>query len=296
MLAHFSVAMAQPPAPLPAADAADGAFLELRASACAQDVAARKELKGAHPAIWRRAIPDLPALEALADAPPADCLKRGKTSTVLRTTLADGTPVVLKHYLPTKRLDPRDRLGRSKAMRSLLAAEALKRRGFTVVEALGAWSVAGKGSYLLLADYPEALPMHEAVATVEGTARAALLANVARTVRQLHRSGVAYRDLKPSNVLVTMPGTERAQLLFLDHDRNRFQAQAIEPETAMRDLAAVHAGLPPQVRASERLVALKHYDPSLLQRERWRQCLPPLLEEAAARTHRWVPHRLLSGN
>ncbi|MGB0952086.1 MAG: lipopolysaccharide kinase InaA family protein [Planctomycetota bacterium] len=287
--------MAQPPAPLPAADAADGAFEELRAWACAQDAAARKQLRGAHPSIWRREVPDLDALQELANHPPATCLKRGKTSTVLRTTLADGTATVLKHYLPTKRLDPRDRMGRSKAIRSLMAAEALKRRGFSVVEALGAWSVAGKGSYLLLADYPDALPMHEAVLTVQGADRAALLANVGRTVRQLHRAGVAYRDLKPSNVLVQMPGTACEDLLFLDHDRNRFQPQAVQAETAMRDLAAVHAGLPPQVRATERLLALRHYDPELLERDCWQDLMPALLQEAAERAHRWIPHRLLGG-
>lgn len=295
MLAHFSVAMPQTPASLPAADAAAGAFAELRAWATTQDAAARKEMHGPHPAIWRCAVPDLAALQALAADPPQGCLKRGNTSTVLRVSLADGTRAVLKHYLPTKRMDPRDRLGRSKAMRSLLAAESLKRRGFAVVEALGAWSVAGKGSYLLLQDYPEAVPMHEAVLQVEGPARAAILANVARTVRRLHRAGVAYRDLKPSNVLVQMPGTSLEHLLFLDHDRNRFQAQAVEREVAMRDLAAVHAGLPPEVRASERLAALRHYDPELLQAPIWRGAIPPLLEEAAQRTHRWIPRRLLSG-
>jgi tRNA A-37 threonylcarbamoyl transferase component Bud32 len=295
MLAHFSVAMAQPPAPLPDADAGAGAFEALRKEASRLDAAARKELHGSHPMLWRRTMPDLQALQEWAATPPPDCLKRGSSSTVLRVTLADGTRAVLKHYLPTKRLDPRDRLGRSKAMRSLLAAEALQRRGFGVVVALGAWSVAKKGSYLLLQDYPEARPLQEAVVAMDGAARIALLENLARTVRRMHRAGIAYRDLKPSNLLVRASGTDITDLLFLDHDRNRFQADSVPREVALRDLAALQAGLPPEVRASERLRALKAYDPELLQREVWSQHIPALLQEAAARQHRWIPRRLLAG-
>ncbi|MCP4093738.1 MAG: hypothetical protein GY747_09850 [Planctomycetes bacterium] len=304
MLSHFIVAMPTTPASLPPADAPRADFVALRNAARAGDRAARHAIQGQHPAVWRVPPFDTSELEALLQRPAAsseerfgdgDALKFGNSSTVQRVTLADGRRAVLKHYLPTKRFDPRDRLGHSKAMRSLLAAEALQRRGLSVAEAWAAWSYSKQGSFLLLEDLSGLLPLHEAVIAVDGEARAALLANVADVVRRMHRSGVAYRDLKPSNVMVQMPGTSVSDLRFLDHDRNRFLKNSVPTKQAMRDLAALHAGLPPQVRASERLRALTHYDARLLKREMWQRFMPSLLEEASLRKHRWIAHKLLSG-
>jgi hypothetical protein len=304
MLAHFIVAMPATPVSLPSADAPDAAFRTLRELALVGDRAARRAVGGPHPAVWRMPQESRAALEVQitrgADeqgelGARGDALKLGNSSTVQRVYLADGRPAILKHYLPTRRFDPRDRYGHSKAIRSLLAAEALQRRGFHVATALAAWSRAGRGSWLLLEDLGELHPLHEAVVEVEGAARAALLTTVATVVRQLHRAGVAYRDLKPSNLLVRLPGTAAVDLRLLDHDRNRFRRQEIPRELALRDLAALHAGLPPQVRASERLAALRAYDPSLLQPRSWRRYLPALLEEAAARRHRWIARHLLAG-
>ncbi|MHC4823066.1 MAG: lipopolysaccharide kinase InaA family protein [Planctomycetota bacterium] len=295
MLAHFSVAMDQTPAPLPPVDAPASAFDALRATAFAGDREARGELQGAHPQVWRCDPPDLPALEKLAAARPSDSLKLGSSSTVLRIPFPVGGHAVLKHYLPTKRMDPRDRLGRSKAMRSLLAAESLLRRGFDVARPLGAWSTPGKGSFLLLEDLHEHLPMHEAVLQVKGTARAEMLATVASLIRCLHRAGVAYRDLKPSNLLVRLPGTQVADYRFLDHDRNRFSRDEVPEEIALRDLAAFHAGLPPEVRASERMRSLEVYAPDIRERGTWQRMVPPIVEEARDRAHRWEARGLLGG-
>ncbi|MDP7061364.1 MAG: lipopolysaccharide kinase InaA family protein [Planctomycetota bacterium] len=292
------------PASLPPANAPRTDFLALRKTARAGDRAARAAIHGSHPAVWRVEKFDTSKLEALLKRELNQCEERfgdgdahkfGHSSTVQRVSLADGRRAVLKHYLPTKRFDPRDRLGHSKAMRSLLAAEALQRRGFSVAEAWAAWSYPKRGSYLLLEDLSELLPLHDAVLAVAGKARAALLANVADVVRRLHRTGVAYRDLKPSNVLVKMPGTNIADLRFLDHDRNRFLKDSVPIKQAMRDLAAIHAGLPPQVRASERLRALQSYDQRLVKKEMWQRFMPSMLEEASLRQHRWVARKLLSG-
>ena len=236
-----------------------------------------------------------PATDAEERFADGDALKFGHSSSVQRVTAPDGQRMVLKHYLPTKRFDPRDRLGHSKAMRSLLAADALERRGFSVAKVLAAWSYSGRGSFLLLEDLSSLLPLHEAVVAVDGDARAALLANVADVVRRMHRSGVAYRDLKPSNVLVKMPGTAVSDLRFLDHDRNRFLRRSVPIKQAMRDLAALHAGLPPAIRASERLRALRVYDERLLKSEMWKRFVPSMLEEASLRKHRWIARKLLSG-
>lgn len=291
------------PVSLPPANAPRADFSALRNTARAADKAARAAIQGKHPEVWRIEAFDPSELEVLLQRAPTQAgeqtatgsaLKFGNSSTVQRVTLADGRRAVLKHYLPTKRFDPRDRLGHSKAIRSLLAAEALERRGLFVARAWAAWSYPTRGSFLLLEDLSDLLPLHKAVLEVEGAARQALLANVGQTIRRLHRAGVAYRDLKPSNMLVRLPGTTLEDLRFLDHDRNRFLRNEVPAKQAMRDLAALHAGLPSEVRAGERLKALQSYDPRLLQRDQWNRFMPGLLEEASLRNHRWIARRLLS--
>ncbi|MDA0667917.1 MAG: hypothetical protein O3A95_09565 [Planctomycetota bacterium] len=290
--------MSPSPANPPAADAAQEAFTELRATARRADRAVRREIRGLHPSLWRIAPPsarELRALEAQAASRPTDSMKLGDTTTVFRTTLQDGTPVILKHYLPTKRFEMRDIWGRSKAMRSLLASEALQHRGFGVAKALGAWSRSGKGSFLILEDLADHLPVQKALRKLNGQERAALLAAVADVIHRLHRSGVAYRDLKPSNLLVALPGTQCSDFRFLDHDRNRFRSDEVPEVMALRDLSAFHAGTPAEVRATERWRAMQIYMPEIQQREIWKRCMPPLLHEAAERQHHWIPRKLLGG-
>lgn len=290
--------MSHPPLNPPAAHASADAFAALRTTAEKADRAVRREIQGLHPSLWRIAPPgkaEITALEAQAASRPADSMKLGDTTTVFRTTLLDGTPIILKHYLPTKRFEMRDILGRSKAMRSLLASEALEHRGFGVAKALGAWSRSGKGSYLILEDLADHLPVQKALRKLEGEERLALLTTAADVIRRLHRAGVAYRDLKPSNLLVALPGTQCSDFRFLDHDRNRFRTEEVPEAIALRDLAAFHAGTPATVRASERWQAMLVYMPEIKQRETWKRCMPPLLHEAAERKHHWIPRKLLGG-
>ncbi|TAH34607.1 MAG: hypothetical protein EYC70_16885 [Planctomycetota bacterium] len=279
-----------------AAGAAAAGWKRFREHQCNLDRRARRqqrrEQRGLHPQVWRQpalaaAAPELEAAAAAGHAP----LKLGDRSSVVRVA-GGGGPLVVKHFRRTKALDPRDALGRSKALRNLDAAERLLRRGFPAAQPLAAWSRPGAGSWLVLEDLPGHLPLHEAVLRVRGAQRAALLRELARLVRRLHLSGVAYRDLKPSNLLVD---PERHDFILVDHDRNRFLRRAVPPELARRDLAALHAGLPPEVRASERLRALRAYDPRWSRREMWRAHVRPLLREAARRRHRWMPRRLLGG-
>jgi len=294
MLAHCNASMSSAPPPPPAETDSAVAWQAWRQDIRRRDRAALAARRGSHPQVFRE--PGLASAndwEALSrSVSHAGILKQGKSSRVVRLHATDGTPVILKHYLPTRRLDPRDRLGFSKAMRSLLAAEALDRRGFLVARPLACWSRAGAGSWLLLEDLADSLPLHQAAAETCGADRRELLTAVARTVRRLHRSGVAYRDLKPSNLMVRLQPLE---LRFVDHDRNRFSSREIPRRVALRDLAALHAGLPPEIRATERLRALQCYDPSLLDAEQWNRFLPAVLEEAAQRRHRWIPRRLLGG-
>ncbi len=260
------------------------------------DRAALALRRGKHPAVFRQgSAAEAVGWEELMHQAKADAfLKQGKSSRVLRLVIPGIGASVLKHYLPTRKMDPRDSLGFSKAMRSLLAADALARRGLGVATPLACWSRPKEGSWLLLEDLPEHMPLHEAVLQVEGEDRQRLLTDLAQLIWRLHQSGVAYRDLKPSNLLVKRGNnSEVHDWRFLDHDRNRFSSRDIPRRVALRDLAAVHAGLPPEVRASERMLALLSYDSRLADRAAWKKWLPPVLEEAAARRHRWVPRDLL---
>lgn len=288
--------MSAAPPPPPAADAPASVWADWRQQMRQADRAALALRRGKHPAVFRQgSAAEASAWEGLMNqAADKAFLKQGKSSRVLRLEIPGLGPAILKHYLPTRKFDPRDSLGFSKAMRSLLAADALHRRGFGVATALACWSRPREGSWLLLEDLPQHLPLHEAVLEVEGVDRQRLLIDLAQLIRRLHQSGVAYRDLKPSNLLVQLGQDSSApDWRFLDHDRNRFSSRDIPRRVALRDLAAVHAGLPPEVRASERMVALRSYDPRLVEKSAWKKWLPPVLEEAAARRHRWVPRDLL---
>lgn len=288
--------MSAAPPPPPAADATASAWAKWRQQMRQADRAALALRRGKHPAVFRQgSAAEAADWEGLLTRAKAEAfLKQGKSSRVLRLEIPGIGAAILKHYLPTRKFDPRDSLGFSKAMRSLLAADALARRGFGVATPLACWSRPKEGSWLLLEDLPEHLPLHEAVLQVEGEDRQRLLTDLAQLIRRLHQSGVAYRDLKPSNLLVKRGnGSEAHDWRFLDHDRNRFSSREIPRRVALRDVAAVHAGLPPEVRASERMLALRNYDPGLVDKDAWQKWLPPVLEEAAARRHRWVPRDLL---
>lgn len=277
---------------------ATAGFARLRAHHANLDRRARREVRGPHPCLLRvereivATLLDSPDPERTFLGPP---LKEGSRSRVGLVRLADGAVAVLKHSLPRFAGDPRDRCGRSKALRSLLAAEGLRRRRIPAARPLAAWSRPGRGSWLLLEHLPAHRPLQQVAPELRGPARAELLGELAVLARWMHDLGVRYRDLKPSNVMVDPAAAPGARLALIDHDRNRFSRRPVARAAAMRDLAALHAGLPPAVRASERLAALHAYDPALLERAAWRRWVRPLLAEAAARAHRWVPRRLLAG-
>ena len=136
--------------------------------------------------------------------------------------------------------------------------------------------------------------MNEVLAAAGLAEQERFLPIVARFVRRLHRFGVYYRDLKPSNLLASLTGDR--PLVLLDHDRNRFRRLSLSPSEARRDLAALHAGIPNEVRSALRWRALRIYDPRWCSRGCWQAHVRPLLKEAAERHHRWRMPGLLGAH
>lgn len=227
------------------------------------------EARGLHPSIWRIEQCDRSNLElgeALKDKPDSP-------SCIHRATLPNGEKAALKHYRPTRRFDLRNALGFSKALYSLRAAESIARRGFRAAKPLAAWSEPGNGSFLLLEDLSTLPRLQDALTKGTRSVQRDLLVALALLVRQMHQSGIWYRDLKPSNILVDQAAEGVDRFVLLDHDRNRFLRREIRHRKAAQDLAAIHAGLERTVHWRDLLFGLKHYDMKIL----------PLVEDATAR-------------
>jgi len=241
-------------------------FRELQ---CRLDREHRREVKGWHPSIWRIEPFDRGELQlgkALKDKPRSP-------SCIHRATLPTGEEFALKHYQPTKRFDPRNALGSSKALYSLRAAESIARRGFRAAKPLAAWSEAGNGAFILLENLSELPRLQDALGQRTRREQRALLVELALLVRRMHRSGLWYRDLKPSNILVDQAADGADRFVLLDHDRNRFSRTEISRRKAAQDLAAIHAGLERSVHWRDLLSGLKHYGIEIL----------PLVEDATAK-------------
>jgi hypothetical protein len=263
-----------------------------------------RQSKPPHPAIWR--IPEWRALadkfrSAAAELQPMKAHKRG---VVTRIPSPSGGFLVLKHFPPHKKIDPRNAMGYSKAIASLHAADALNRRGLRAAYGFAAWSEPGNGSWMLMENLESHQALQTAVVEKQGLERAELLAALARFARRMHLLGVAYRDFKPSNILVDLDAWPTVEFVLIDHDRNRFHNSEIAPPRARRDLAALHAGLPPEVRAAERLQALRIYGGPWRKHTcnwgyrgtLWEQQIPKLIQEAKQRDRVWKSHRLLEGH
>ncbi len=255
-----------------------------------------------HPRLWR--VPEWAAhdedwIAAAAATEPLKAHKRGVVSRVEATCGPE--TLILKHFPPHKKVDPRNSMGMSKAIGSLHACEALNRRGLRAAVGYAAWSKPKQGSWMLLEDLAGFEALQHVIVELHGDARAALLAKLARYARRMHLLGVAYRDFKPSNILVDYRTADDIEIAVIDHDRNWFRRTEIVPSRARRDLAALHAGLPNEVRATERLRALRIYGGAWREHRcdwghrgpLWEQQIPKLFAEAIRRNRLWKPIGLL---
>jgi hypothetical protein len=260
----------------------------------------RRQGGGVHPQLWR--VPELrphtnDMIETAGGQQPLKAHKRGVVSRIPDRGL------ILKHFPPHKKVDPRNAMGLSKAIGSLHACESLNRRGLRAAVGYAAWSQPKMGSWLLLEDLHGFDALQQVIAETSGDARAALLARLAQYARRMHLLGVAYRDFKPSNILVRYRNADDIEIAVIDHDRNWFLGHEIPPSRARRDLAALHAGLPNQVRASERMRALRLYGGRWREHRSdwgyrgplWEQQIPKLVAEAVRRDRLWKPVALLGG-
>jgi len=156
---------------------------------------------------------------------------------------------------------------------------------------------------MLMEDLGHDRALQTVVLEKQGVERAEFLGALAKFARRMHLLGVAYRDFKPSNILVDPHASPAIEFALIDHDRNRFHNSEIAPARARRDLAALHAGLPPDVRAAERLQALRIYGGPWRKHScdwgyrgvLWEQQMPKLIQEAKRRNRAWKSHRLLGG-
>jgi hypothetical protein len=276
----------------------------------------RKQSEAMHPQLWRR-----PEWRDMAHAmmfeaskvTPLKAHKRGVVSriahpnadaSITSNASAESACLILKHFPPHKKVDPRNSLGLSKAIFSLHASEALNRRGLRAAIGYAAWSQPKQGSWMLLEDLAGFEALQDVLVAIQGKERAAVLAKLAHFTRRMHLLGVAYRDFKPSNILLRYAAADDVEIALIDHDRNRFRGDEIRPGRARRDLAALHAGLPAQVRASERMQALRIYGGPWREHlcnwgyrgDLWDQQMPKLVAEAIRRDRLWKARRLLAGS
>ncbi|MDP6849737.1 MAG: lipopolysaccharide kinase InaA family protein [Planctomycetota bacterium] len=235
-------------------------WVRFREHQCNLDRRAKREAHGTHPAIWRidsfdtQTIQTRTLLKDKAESP----------SSVHLAVLPDSSSAVYKHYRPTKRLDLRNAFGFSKALKSLFAAESLQRRNIQAAKPLACWSDSSVGSFLLLEDLSHLPRLQDSLAELSQKERRKLLQELGAFTLRLHQSGVYYRDLKPSNILVNQDASTENRFVLIDHDRNRFLRRQLRPTEAAKDLAALHVGLYKTVPARDLLFGLKQYGISIL--------------------------------
>ncbi|GEM_PF-6360991 len=247
---------------------------------CELDRIGRKEIAGFHPEIWR--IPKIDPNSLVEKK----VLKEGGPSRVCVVENQEGHNLVLKSYKPTRRFDIRDFFGHSKAIRSLLSAEAIQRRGFQAASPFAAWSKPAKGSFLLMEKMDKLPKLQDYLDSTDSALQTLCLSALAKWTKAFHGCGVWHRDLKPSNVLVDEQPSAALSFVILDHDRNRFLETNVPRSKAIQDLAALYGGFPDSLSPKCRLTFLEAYCDENSSSSFWESWVRPIEKLANQRRHK----------
>jgi tRNA A-37 threonylcarbamoyl transferase component Bud32 len=194
----------------------------------------------------------------------AELLKASRSATVCVVTVptSDGPrPMVYKRFRVTHRTDFVAALFRQPpALRSWLNGHALIDRGLPtprpwLVLHRTRFGLPGVG-YLLCDLVPDARHLHDCGREARPAEKSQLIDRLARWVRLMHERGVAHRDLKAANVLVTGEGD--CQFIDLVGARNH---REVPLAARVRDLGRLNASFlgSPSVSRADRLRFLRTY-------------------------------------
>jgi tRNA A-37 threonylcarbamoyl transferase component Bud32 len=194
----------------------------------------------------------------------AELLKASRSATVCVVTVPTATgprPMVYKRFRVTHRSDFVAALFRPPpGLRSWLGGHALIDRGLPtprpwLVLHRTQWGMPGTG-YLLCDLVADARHLHDAVREAAPAEKHRLIDRLAWWVRLMHERGVAHRDLKAANILVTPEGD--CQFIDLVGARTH---RRIPREARIRDLGRLNASFlaSPHVTRADRLRFLRTY-------------------------------------
>ena len=239
--------------------------------------------------------------------PDAVVLKDSKTSTVWEQRIDFGA-AVRSIVVKQKRRKPgwgylRSFLRRVGAMREWRTAYAMRIRGLPAVEALAAFE---RRSFGLLRESCLVMEKVENVGNlqlfVEGTftgelsrektrLRRRMARALGRLIRRLHDLGFTQRDLKPSNILVSIDGEPGPGFRFTLIDFEGVRQRANVPDALRaRDLATVAAKFvrTPAVRATDMMHCLDEYlSGKAMTRARRREFVTAIRRKIQEKLKRW---------
>jgi tRNA A-37 threonylcarbamoyl transferase component Bud32 len=223
--------------------------------------------------LWGFAVRDLDAdvereLAANLDAPfgrvDAILVKDSRSATVCLVTVQTSTgprAMIYKRFRVRHWSEPLANLfRRSHATRSWVNGHALLDRGLPTPRP---WLVLHRTrlgfltvGYLLVERIPNARHLHEASTTVSVERKRQLIGTLARWIRLMHERGIAHRDLKAANILIS----DNDECQFIDLVGVRTQRRVNRP-IRIRDLSRLNASFhsSQHVTRTDRLRFLRAY-------------------------------------
>lgn len=155
--------------------------------------------------------------------PGAEEVKKGRTATVWRVTLANNRSLFIKrHNRAARRGLARGAMALSRSTKALRRGHALLARGIATARPAAAVDRRCTGKVcdtLLVTEAVAGVPLAEWLKSGPPPAvRRRLVWRVARLVRRMHEAGFSHRDLKAPNFLVAPPGGPDPRPVLVDLD------------------------------------------------------------------------------